>query len=115
MQYGNAQKCLWHGGFTVNCIEMFKNALSVCADRTAVVDGNGARSTGYAELDALSGKVAAKLMKQGCRPGSAVMIELGRRMEYVAAYLGTLEAGCVVVPVVPDYPRERLEHIRRDS
>ena len=35
-------------------------------------------------------------------------------MEYIAAYLGVLKAGCAVVPLNMGYPRERMGYIARD-
>ncbi len=98
----------------MNFLNNFSSIAHKCADKAAIVDHDGLRETSYARLDELSGKAAAKLLKMGFLPGDPVMICLGRRMEYVAAYIGALKAGCVAVPVVPDYPQERLEHIRRD-
>ena len=84
------------------------------AQKTAIVDREGARSTSYGELDALSGRIAAKLQANGLGPGSFVVLNLERAMEYVAAYLGILKAGCAAVPVVRSYPAERIAYIQAD-
>ena len=39
---------------------------------------------------------------------------MGRKMEYIAAELGILMAGAAFVPVLPEYPKERISYIRED-
>lgn len=95
-------------------ISLFKQSVNKWTERCALVDKNGERHTSYAELDHLSGLVAGKLRSFGFVKGDFVLINMGRCMEYIAAYLGVLKAGCVVVPVVPDYPDERIGFISSD-
>ena len=76
--------------------------------KTAIVDRDGERAVSYAELDALSGRIAAKLAAAGFGEGSFVVLGLDRSTEYVAAYLGALKAGCAAVPVIRSYPPERI-------
>ena len=95
-------------------IDLFRNSVSRAAGSTATVDFDGSRATTYAELDDLSSRVAGKLRRLGCAPGDFVLIDMDRRMEYIAAYLGVLKAGCVVVPASPHYPRERVAFMRED-
>lgn len=95
-------------------ISLFKESAGKWPERVALVDGNGKRETSYAELDRLSGLVAGKLKALGFARGDFILINMGRRMEYIAAYFGVLKAGCVVVPTVPDYPDERVAFIRKD-
>ncbi|MCQ2176957.1 MAG: amino acid adenylation domain-containing protein [Bacteroidales bacterium] len=98
----------------MNYISLFKQSAVKWGERTALVDSNGKRCTSYSDLDSLSSKVAGKLDALGFAKGDFILVNMGRRMEYMAAYLGVLKAGCVVVPVVPDYPDERVEFIRTD-
>ena len=95
-------------------ISIFRRSANEWPDRIALVDQGGERRTSYAELDRLSGLVAGKLKASGARRGDFILIDMGRRMEYVASYIGVLKAGCVVVPLVPDYPEERISFIRSD-
>ena len=110
-------------------ISLFRQAALRWPERTALVDRNGERNTSYAELDRLSGLVAGKLISLGYAKGNTtgsnqgntesnerefILVNMGRCMEYQAAYIGVLKAGCVVVPVVPDYPEERVAFIRKD-
>ncbi len=97
-------------GFT----DSFRLCAESWADRTAIVDNGATRKTSYAELDRLSGCVAGKLHNLGCNKGDFILVNIGRCMEYIAAYFGILKAGCVVVPVIPEYPQKRLDYIISD-
>ena len=111
----NSRKCQSFCKFGVmDYISVFKEAVAKFPARTALVDRDGQRSVTYSELDDLSGRVADRLKKKGCRKGDFVLVKMGRCIEYQAAYLGVLKAGCAVVPVVPDYPEERIEFIKKD-
>lgn len=98
----------------MNYIELFSSATKEFSNKTALVDNKGLRKTSYKDLDELSGKVAGKLIACNCEKGNFVMIHIGRQMEYWAAYLGILKAGCIVVPVVSDYPQDRISYICSD-
>ncbi|HJJ38756.1 MAG TPA: AMP-binding protein, partial [Methanocorpusculum sp.] len=95
----------------MNYISEFKINIQQNADKPALIDFDGTRQTTYAELDRLSSRVAGKLHALGCSKGDFIPILIERRMEYVAAYLGILKAGCVVVPLIPEYPKERISYI----
>jgi len=98
----------------MNFLDEFQSMVRRYPDKTAMVDLGGKRSTTYRELDTLSRKVAAKLLQTGEMSGKVVMVCMDRRMEYVAAEIGILMAGAAFVPVLPEYPRERLEYIQKD-
>ena len=98
----------------MNYIELFRNIVREKANSVALTDKDGARETTYAALDEQSARVAGKLAAMGCRKGDFILINIGRSAEYIAAYLGVLKAGCVAVPVVPEYPKERIDYIRQN-
>ena len=95
----------------MNYISAFKTSVQQNTDKPALVDFDGTRQTTYKELDRLSSKVAGKLHAAGCSKGSFIPVLIERRMEYMAAYLGILKAGCVVVPLVPEIPWTRISYI----
>lgn len=98
----------------MNFLDEFQSMVRRYPDKTAIVDLGGKRSTTYRELDSLSRKVAAKLLQTGVMSGKVVMVCMDRRMEYVASEIGILMAGAAFVPVLPEYPRERLDYIQKD-
>ena len=61
----------------------------------------GDRCVSHAELDALSGRVAATLQRDGLAAGDCVALCAATCIEYVAVFLGALRAGAVVAPLAP--------------
>ena len=57
------------------------------------------RTLSYAELDALSRRVAAALAARGIAPGDRVSLYSQNRWEWIVAYHGILKASGVVNPV----------------
>ena len=106
--------------FPTNFLDKFQDIVSQYPDRTAIVDMDGARSTTYRELGELSRRVAAKLCAQGKSgavsgiDGRSVLVCMDRRMEYVAAEIGIMMAGAAYVPLIPEYPQDRVDYIRKD-
>ena len=101
------------GVFIMNYLSIFSDAVKQYSSKPALVDMNGSRTTSYEALDKLSDKVCAKLMSRGIQDGY-VIVNMGRRMEYISSYLGILKAGASVVPVIPEYPKERIDYISKD-
>ena len=85
------------------------------ADCPAITDRNGERTLSYRELNALCARAASKLKALGIRRGESVAVNMDRRMEYIAAELAILRIGAVVIPLIPDYPKERVDYIRKDA
>ncbi|GII00832.1 non-ribosomal peptide synthetase [Planobispora takensis] len=75
----------------------------------------GARRVTYAELGARMEEVAVRLRAAGAGPGSLVAVCAGRSDLTVAGLLGVLATGAAYVPVDPDYPAARIEHMLADS
>src|ERR1043166_7855321 len=57
------------------------------------------RELNYAELDALSNRLARKLMEAGIKKGDSVAIFATNSPEYVAAFFGCARIGAVLVPI----------------
>lgn len=98
----------------MNFLDEFQYTVRKYPDRPAVADYNGERITTYRELYILGCKIAAKLRESGDISGRAVMVCMGRRMEYVAAEIGILMCGAAFAPVLPEYPKERIQFIQED-
>lgn len=75
----------------------------------AVVMPDGVHT--YGDVQALSRRVAALLQQSGAKEHDRVLLAGDNSLFWVAAYLGTLLANCVVVPVPTDIPQQNLEHI----
>ncbi|MDH3198325.1 MAG: AMP-binding protein, partial [Candidatus Krumholzibacteria bacterium] len=91
------------------------NAADACflADpgATAVVyrrEGHALARMTYGELDTLSNRVAGSLGSLGVGTGDAVAIAMPMTVEAVAAYLGILKAGAVVVSIADSFASEEI-------
>jgi amino acid adenylation domain-containing protein len=82
-------------------------------DQTAVVCGEDRLTC--RELLSRSRDLALYLQSEGVGPDRLVGVCMERSLDMVVALLGILEAGGAYLPLDPDYPDERLEHMARDS
>jgi long-chain acyl-CoA synthetase len=69
----------------------------------------------YAELDALSRKLAAWFQSKGIARGARIAIMMPNVLQYPVAIAAILRAGYVVVNVNPLYTPRELEHQLKDS
>ncbi len=69
----------------------------------------------YGEVWEAAGAWAGGFLNWGLEPGDRVALYLSNRPEFVAAYLGVLRAGGVMVPVNRGYRARELAHILGDS
>lgn len=87
-------------------------------DRIAIIDllnSSTPRCLTYRELDMLIGGVAVHLTALGLPRGARVAILSSNRVEYIAAYLGTMRAGYVSVPVNIKLPAQTIAHVLSDA
>jgi len=73
------------------------------------------KSVLYAELDAMSLRIAAWLQATGLQKGARVAVMMPNVLQYPIAMAGILRAGCTVVNVNPLYTPRELEHQLKDS
>ncbi|MCW2246954.1 amino acid adenylation domain-containing protein/non-ribosomal peptide synthase protein (TIGR01720 family) [Azospirillum fermentarium] len=69
----------------------------------------------YAQLDAATAALAARLAAAGVGVGTPVAVCLRRSAGLAVAFLAVLRAGGIAVPLDPDYPAERLRFMLDDS
>ncbi|MDG4858134.1 amino acid adenylation domain-containing protein [Streptomyces sp. T-3] len=69
----------------------------------------------YAELDALSNRLAHALRRQGVGAQDLVGVFMQRSVEMVVALLGIQKAQGAYVPMDPDYPADRIAYMVEDA
>ncbi|MGX1887245.1 amino acid adenylation domain-containing protein [Streptomyces sp. NPDC055287] len=84
-------------------------------DRTAVVGSGTGSSLSYGEVHEMSGQLAARLEERGVRAGDRVGVLLPKGPEQIVAVLGVLAAGGAYVPMDPEWPRDRVGHLLKDT
>ncbi|WP_067838203.1 non-ribosomal peptide synthetase, partial [Nocardia lijiangensis] len=67
----------------------------------------------YSEFAGRVNRLARLLVSIGVRPESTVAIGMRRSVDLVVAMYAVLTAGGAYVPVDPDHPAERIEHVLR--
>jgi long-chain acyl-CoA synthetase len=93
--------------------ELLRRAAAQRGDQLAVIDDN-VRWT-WSELEATVTQLAAALVSYGLERDDRIAVQALASADFVALYLGALQAGLVVVPVNPGYTIPELSHILDDS
>ncbi|MGC4088929.1 MAG: amino acid adenylation domain-containing protein [Polyangiaceae bacterium] len=75
----------------------------------------GGEQLSYEALNTRANRLAHRLIALGVGPESKLGVALERGVDLVVALLATLKAGASYVPLDPEYPRERLDFMLRDS
>jgi amino acid adenylation domain-containing protein len=94
-------------------VAMFENAVRKNPDKTALIAVDGEYS--YSLLNERVNKVANALLALGVKREDRIAFILHRTSRVIAAMFGILKAGCAYIPIDPDYPAERIEHVLNDS
>ncbi|WP_369679405.1 non-ribosomal peptide synthase/polyketide synthase [Streptomyces albidoflavus] len=98
----------------------FRTVVELVAERVAaapeaVALRHGDTSVPYAELGRRSDQLARHLLALGAGPERRIGISLPRTPDLVIAALAVLKTGAAYVPLDPEYPADRLRHMRRES
>ncbi|MES1159718.1 MAG: condensation domain-containing protein, partial [Bacteroidota bacterium] len=106
---------------TLSPYPMDETVITLFEKRVALSPGNIAilfedTSITYAELNEWANRLGNYLRdKYGVGEGRPVGIKLERSEWMIIAILGVLKSGGSYVPIDPDYPRERIEYMLKDS
>lgn len=98
---------------TATIPSMFRDAVAAYSERPALYAAD--KQYTYAELDALSNRIAHALLAYGCTMGQTVMYKLKRDYRLIPAMLGILKAGDAFIPIDPEYPKGRIDYIQKNS
>lgn len=94
-------------------LEKFINQASSTPDDVAVSFDEQVLT--YRELDNSSNKLAHYLKECGVGTDSFVAVLMSRSVELIIALYGVLKAGGAYIPIDPDYPEARIQHMLEDS
>jgi malonyl-CoA/methylmalonyl-CoA synthetase len=83
-------------------------------DKTFLEMADG-RRVSYADLIALSGKIANVLVLRGVEPGDRVAVQVEKTPESLLLYLATLRAGAVYLPLNTAYTLAELDYFIGDA
>jgi amino acid adenylation domain-containing protein/thioester reductase-like protein len=95
------------------CHKLFKEQVKNHADDIAVVAAD--EKLTYKELDRRADIIAAYLLKRGLKLEETVAILLPRCVDAMSAEYGVMKAGGVFLPMLPDYPNDRIDYCMKDS
>lgn len=82
-------------------------------ERIALIDGTEQYT--YQEIHKRAEGYAAYLKEQGVRAGDCVGVRGFKTAETIIQILGCVMAGAVFVPIHPEYPKERVDYILKNS
>ena len=97
----------------INMVDRWRDRVRRSPDAVALIGSD--RSLTYADADAESERLAARLHGSGAGPGATVGIILDRSVDAILAMLATLKSGAAYLPLDRSYPSERLQHMLTDS
>jgi bacitracin synthase 3 len=69
----------------------------------------------YLKLNENSNRLAHELQTKGVGPGSVVGLMVERSVEMIVGILGILKSGGAYLPIDPQYPKERVNYMLKDS
>ncbi len=116
--HGERPPAVWNATYLPveegDCLSgLFRQQAARTPQALALKDGDHEFS--YAQLDAASQALAARLRAAGATPGSRIGIGLHRSAQAIVAVLAILAIGAAYVPLDPSYPAERLAYQAKDT
>lgn len=96
-----------------NLVTDIEETAATHPDATAI--GLSERTIPYELFWTRTGQFAQALADAGVEPGARVGLYLPNLPQYVTAFVGTLRAGGIVVPMNPQYKSREISHLLADS
>lgn len=93
--------------------EMFEQHAAKRPEALALQDHE--KQLTYGELEARANQLAWHLQNCGVVVGDKVGLGVGRDCDMIIGILGILKAGAAYVPIDPEYPQQRIQHMLEDS
>ncbi|MDQ1353902.1 MAG: hypothetical protein QG657_4211, partial [Acidobacteriota bacterium] len=93
--------------------QLFAGQVNRIPDHAAVVFNNSTLT--YRELDQRSDRLANTLSSKGAAADTVVGLMIERSFEMIIGVLGILKTGSAYLPIDPEYPKERIDYMLKDS
>ncbi|MDQ1354586.1 MAG: hypothetical protein QG657_4895, partial [Acidobacteriota bacterium] len=98
--------------------QLFEEQVKKAPDRISLV-GAGSQTRPmaltYRQLNEQSNQLAALLIENGVLADNIVGIKAERSLEMIIGIMGILRAGGAYLPIDPEYPKERIDYMLKDS
>ena len=98
---------------TQTVVSLFRRQAKATPENIAVVYKD--KKYTYAEVDAISDRIAGYIADKGLVSEDVVSVLIPRCEWMAIASLGVLKAGCAYQPLDPSYPKERLNFMMQDA
>lgn len=93
--------------------KLFENVVAEHGDDIALICDDGEFT--YNELNIKANRIANSLIKLGVGVEDRIMFVLKRNSNVFASIFGIAKSGAGFIPIDPDYPKDRIEHVLTDS
>lgn len=98
---------------TRNLHSVFESTAAKNPDKIILKAADGSRT--YDELNKQANQLAHSLIEKGVQKEDRIAFMLPRNGLIPVSMLGILKSGAAYIPIDPDYPKDRIEHILEDS
>lgn len=95
-----------------NVLDYLNEIVEKHPNKTALIFNNANMT--YAEFTTKVNAVASKLVKDGIKPNSPVVLMFDKSFDMIVAMFAVLKAGCYYVPILPDENDARIKYIIND-
>jgi malonyl-CoA/methylmalonyl-CoA synthetase len=102
------------GMTNANLLTYFLGTAAAAGDKPFLIEGT-ATALAYADLDAATGRYAARLLALGGTIGDRIVVQVEKSPEAVILYLAALRAGMIFVPLNTAYTAAELEYFLGDA
>ena len=100
---------------TATLVSLLDATVAAAPDAVAVVADQPGHKLSYAELDGRVNRLARYLIERGVGPEDRVALGIRRSVDLLVAMYAVAKSGAAYVPIDPDQPAERVEHILRTA
>ena len=94
-------------------IDRFNKIVEKYPNKVALKDSS--YSITFFELNKNANNVANLVIGQNIKKGEIIGVVMDRSIDFVISVLGILKAGCIFMPIDPNYPVNRINYMLKDS